>query len=132
MIYVCVFISKGNFYYFCHAAFSTLNNSVVLGLPSPTNSQLQLGCGEVYTHVLSHICYKFIMSQSQVPKDNCTGCMRRHRCPYNSRCHYMKLAMDKCVELRVPTLEYVLHLLDLDDAWEQPPAGDQGEGDDCS
>ena len=45
---------------------------------------------------------------------------------------YMKLAMDKCVELRVPTSEYVLQLLDLDDAWERPAAGDHGEGDDRS
>ena len=40
----------------------------------------------------------------------------------------MKLAMDKCVELSVPTSEYLLHVSDLNEAWDQPAAGDPLKG----
>ena len=63
-------------------------------------------------------------TMSQIPREECTACMGRHRRPYNSRCLYMKLAIEKCVELRCPTSDYTLHLPELDPVLELPDEDD--------
>ena len=62
---------------------------------------------------------------SQFPREECTACIRKHKRPYNSRCRYMKLAVEKCVELRCPTSDYRLYMPDLDTDWERPD--DEGD-----
>ena len=74
----------------------------------------------VLRHIVPYLSYVWgiTLNMSHRPKDECTMCFRRHKRPYNSKCRYLKAAVDKCVELRLATTEYRHYLLDLQPAWE--------------
>ena len=44
---------------------------------------------------------------------DCNACVRHHRRPVNTKCEYVKAAVEKCLSLRLKSSDYMLHLPDL-------------------
>ena len=44
---------------------------------------------------------------------DCNTCVRRHKRPVNTKCEYVKVAIEKAVSLGLKASDYMLHLPDL-------------------
>ena len=61
---------------------------------------------------------------------DCNACVRRHRRPVNTKCEYLKVAVEKCVSLGFKSSDYMLHLPELLPEDVDPKmAGAQTKGD---
>ena len=56
---------------------------------------------------------------------DCTGCSRHHKRPVNTKCEYLKSAVEKCLELGVSSADYMMYLPDLL-AEDIPPEAGKG------